>query len=67
MFDILSVSSTSQYSSYVLECFGGFTLRNAASSTRLTSTSGGSSEGSTTPYKQANKFDFVLHCRNCPY
>ena len=64
MFDILSVSSTSQYSPYVLECLEGFILTNAAPSTCLTSTSAGSSEGSTTTYKQAYKSDFVLHCRN---
>ena len=52
---------------HVLECHGGFVFTNAASSTSLTSTSGGTSEDSTTAYKQANKSDFVLYCPNCPY
>ena len=31
------------------------------------STSGGLSKGSTTAYKQSDKFDFVLYCRNQHY
>ena len=42
----------------------GIHIKNAASSTSLTSTSGGLSKGSTTAYKQSDKFDFVLHCHN---
>ena len=64
MFGILSVSLASQY---VLERLGRFILTNAALSTSLTSRSGGSNAGSTTAHKQANKFNFVLHCRNCPF
>ena len=41
MFDILSLSSVSQYSPNVLERLGGFTLTNATPSSSLTSTSGG--------------------------
>ena len=52
--------SASQYSLYVLERLGRFILTNAAPSTSLTSTSSGSSEGSTTTYRQANKSNFVL-------
>ena len=62
MFDILSVSPASQYYPYVLEHLGKVKLTNAAPSTSLSSTSGGSKEGSTTLYKQANKSNFVLHC-----
>lgn len=67
LFDILSVSSTSQYSTYVLECHGGFILTNPAPATSLTSTSGGLSEDSTTAYKQVNKSNFVLYSPNSPY
>ena len=61
------VSSASQYFLYVLECLWGFILKNAASSNSLTSTSGGLSKGSTTAYKQSDKFDFVLYCHNQHY
>ena len=64
MFGILSESSASKYFPYVLEWPGRFILTNAASPTSLTSTSGGLSKGSTTAYKQANKSNFVLHCRS---
>ena len=67
MFDILSVSSASQYSLCVLECPGRFILTNAAQSTSLTSTSGVSSEDSTIAYKQANKSSFVFHCCICSF
>ena len=63
MFDIPSVGSASQYSSYVLEHLGRFILTNAAPSTSLTSTSGGSGDGSTT----TNKPNYILHCCNFQY
>ena len=44
---IFSVSSTSQYSPYVLKCLGGFIFTNAATSNSLMSTPGGSREGAT--------------------
>lgn len=52
---------------FVLECHGRFILTNAAPSTSLTSAFGGSSGGSTTAYKQANKSNFVLCYPNSPY
>ena len=58
IFDILSVSLASQYSSYVLEHLGRFILTNAALSNSLTSTS--SSEGLATAYNQANKYNFFF-------
>ena len=67
MFDILSVSSASQRSPYVLERLGRFILTNAAPSTSLTLTSRGSSEGSITTDKQAYKSNFVLRFRKFPY
>ena len=45
----------------------GIHIKNATSSTSLTSTSGGLSKGSTTAYKQSDKFDFVLHYHNYHY
>ena len=51
------VSWASQYFVCVLEHFWGFILKNEATSTSLTSTSGGLSKGSTTAYKQSDKFD----------
>ena len=61
------VSWASQYFVCVLEYFWGFILKNEATSTSLTSTSGGLSKGSTTAYKQSDKSDFVLHCHNYDY
>ena len=52
---------------FVLECHGRFILTNAAPSTSLMSAFGGSSGGSTTAYKQANKSNFVLCYPNSPY
>ena len=65
MSDILFLSSTSQYFPYVLERLGRFILTNTAPPNSLTSTSSGLSEGLSTGQKQANKSNFVLHCRNC--